>query len=397
MPSFSYRIIDAAGRRRRGTSAAHDAPTLQRQLESTGATVLEVRDADDAATPHRRLRPSDVEDAMRAIATLLPAGLPLAAALDAAAESAPAAVASALRDVRARIERGEPIATALAAQPGLLSAATVGIVRAGERAGDLDGAFARAAAQLERQGALRQRLISAAIYPSLLAVAGIGALCVLVLFVLPRFADLLGGAGLPVPRSTALLLHAAALARAYWVVFPLLALTLVAAALWARWHPAGRRVWSRALLALPVVSHFRRALLAAEAARLTSVLLHGGASLLSALDDTIESVRDPEARDALARVRERVRAGAALHAALEPETVFPPLLAALVRTGEAAGRLHSFLDRSAVLFEQRTERDAQRLVTLAEPAMIVVFGVLVGAVALSLLQAIYGVNPAALR
>jgi len=398
MPGFEFRTINAAGQRERAAAVAADAGTLVRDLESRGLVVLDIHERDDgAASGGRRISHAALEDAMRALAALLPAGLPLARALDAAASTAPPALAERLLDIRARVERGEALASAFAAHGDVMSPAAVGIIRAGERAGDLDAAFARLANQLEREGALRARLISAAIYPALLTVAGGAAVLVLLLFVLPRFADMLTGTGARLPASTALLLAASSMAQRNWWAFPLLAVALVALGTWLRATPDGRRAWARTLLALPVVRAFRRESLAAECARLISVLLRGGASLLSALDDAAASMSDPLAREALLRARERVRAGAPLHAALGAESVFPPLLASLVATGEEAGRLQDFLERGAELFEQRTERGAQRLVALAEPAMIIVFGVLVGFVALSLLQAIYGVNPASLR
>jgi len=398
MPGFTYQTIAPNGQRTRGSATATDESALRHELEARGLTVLELREADE-----RRIaalaRPSraSIADAMRALAALLPAGLPLVRALDAAAATSPAALARRLLDIRARVERGESLASAFGAQPGILSPAAIGVIRAGERAGDLDAAFERLADQLERDGALRDRLISAAIYPALLTIVGGAAVLVLLFFVLPRFADLLGGTGARLPASTSLLLAAATAAKTYWWTFPLVAATAAAGAAWLRFSNDGRVVWARVLLAAPFVRAFRRDLLGARAARLIAILLHGGASLLSALDDAAASMDDPLARDALARVRERVRTGSPLHAALAVEPVFPPLLSSLVSTGEEAGRLHDFLARGASLFEQRTERSAQRLVALAEPAMIVLFGAIVGLVALSLLQAIYGVNPAALR
>jgi type IV pilus assembly protein PilC len=146
------------------------------------------------------------------------------------------------------------------------------------------------------------------------------------------------------------------------------------------------------MLALPGVSTLRRYALAGRFARLVGVLLGGGAPLLSALDDTIESIGDPIARDDAVRIRTRVREGTSLRGAVGESTLFPPMLSQLVGVGEDAGQLQVFLMKAADIFEERTERATQRLATLAEPAMIVVFGAIVAFVALSLLQAIYGIN-----
>ncbi len=265
-------------------------------------------------------------------------------------------------------------------------------MRAGERSGDLDSAFGRLAIQLERDEQLRGRVLSAAIYPMLLAAAGTSAILVLVFYVLPQFVGLLQGSGAELPRSTAALLWISSTMRRFWPV--LLAIPAIGAMLvtWVRTTPAGKRAWSQFLLAVPLISTLRQYALAARFARLVGVLLGGGAPLLTALDDTIESLDDPLARDDATRIRARVREGVALRAAVADSPLYPPLLAQLIGVGEDAGELRAFLLKAAEIFEERTERATQRLATLAEPAMIMIFGVIVAFVALSLLQAIYGIN-----
>jgi type IV pilus assembly protein PilC len=268
----------------------------------------------------------------------------------------------------------------------------VGLVRAGEKSGDLDSAFSRLADQLERDEQLRGKVLSASIYPLLLASAGSIAVTVLLFFVLPRFVTLLEGSGAKLPASTATLLALSAGLHRIWPVLLLLPFVIAAGAAWVTNTDEGRRAWSATLLALPGVSTLRRYALAGRFARLVGVLLGGGSPLLIALDDTIESIGDPIARDDSVRIRTRVREGSSLRTAVAESSLFPPLLAQLVGVGEDAGQLQVFLMKAADIFEERTERATHRLATLAEPAMIVIFGVIVAFVALSLLQAIYGIN-----
>jgi type II secretory pathway component PulF len=151
-------------------------------------------------------------------------------------------------------------------------------------------------------------------------------------------------------------------------------------------------VAAHVLVALPVAGGWRRQALAASFARMLGELLSGGAPLLLALSDTRDCMADAVARAETDRIRMRVREGGALHAAIAERGVFPPVLPQLVALGEEAGRLAEFLLKAADLLERRTERAVERMVALAEPAMIVLFGGLVALVALALLQAIYGVN-----
>jgi general secretion pathway protein F len=400
MPAFAYHAIDAAGRRQRGSEEAPSAAALKHLLEARGLLVLDVAagaaDAGSLAFGGRGLR-RGVLELTRALAALLPAGVPLARALGIAAGIVGGPAGGVIGAVRARVERGGTLAEALSEHPRCFSPFYLGMIRAGEKSGDLPGAFRRLAEQLERDDKLRTRLVSASIYPLLLTLFGGAALLVLMLFVLPRFVELLQDAGATLPRSTALLLSASATAARLW---PLLLLAPPLVALlggWARFSESGRRAWALLLIRTPGIGWMRRQTLAARFARLAGVLLAGGAPLYTALGDARGSLADPLAQDEVERVRERVRAGGSLHGALGEGALFPPLLPQLVAVGEESSRLEEFLLKAADIFEDRTEQATQRLVTLAEPMMIVVFGTLVAFVALSLLQAIYSVNAGGFR
>jgi type II secretory pathway component PulF len=395
MPTFAYQAVNGAGKRLRGIEDAATPGALSRALEERGLLVLDVAESSGAAAGGRGFkfgRRREVLEVTRAMAALLPVGMPLAQALNAASGVTTGEVRDALTQVRARVERGETLSAALAAYPQLFSPLYVGLVRAGERSGDVDNSFARLSDQLERDEELRGRIISAAIYPLLLACAGTIAVTVLLFFVLPRFVTLLAGSGAKLPTSTRMLLSVSSGLHTFWPVLLLVPLAIAAVGAWARNTDEGRRALSNTLLTLPLVKTLRQYALAARFARLVGVLLGGGAPLLAALDDTIDSIGDPVAHDDAERIRTRVREGVSLRAAVAESPVYPPLLSQLIGVGEDAGQLRTFLLKAAEIFEERTERATQRLAALAEPAMIVVFGAIVAFVALSLLQAIYGIN-----
>ena len=395
MPTFAYQAVNGAGKRLRGLEDAASPGALSRALEERGLLVLDVAESTGTQVGGGGFkfgRRREVLEVTRAMAALLPVGMPLAQALNAATGVTSGEVRDAITQVRTRVERGETLSSALAAYPQLFSPLYVGLVRAGERSGDVDSAFARLSDQLERDEQLRGRIVSAAIYPLLLACAGTVAVTVLLFFVLPRFVTLLAGSGAKLPASTRILLSVSTGLHRFWPALFLVPLGIAALAAWARNTAEGRRALSNALLTLPLIKTLRQYALAARFARLVGVLLGGGAPLLAALDDTIESIGDPVARDDAERIRTKVREGVSLRAAVAESPVYPALLGQLIGVGEDAGQLRTFLMKAAEIFEERTERATQRLAALAEPAMIVVFGAIVAFVALSLLQAIYGIN-----
>jgi len=249
--AFSYTAVDRTGRRHRGHEAAATGLALTEQLETRGLLVLELEPAQESSAPKTGFGPArrrEVLEVTRALAALLPAGLPLARALDASSNLAQGEVAAALESVRSKVERGQTLAATLAEHPRLFSPLYVGLVRAGERSGDLTGAFRRLAIQLERDEQLRAKLLSASLYPLLLASAGGFAVLILLFFVLPRFVELLQGAGAALPASTAALLGLSTMAQRYWMVLAALPVSAGLFLVWSRTTDEGRRVLASLLL-----------------------------------------------------------------------------------------------------------------------------------------------------
>lgn len=321
MPAtFAYTAIDRAGHRYRAIEVAPSESALVRGVQTRGLILVEVSEtsgATPAATSSTRgSGKREVLEFTRTVAALLVAGLPLTTALETAESLSGGLLRDAVATARSRIVQGGRLADALAEHPGFFSSLYVGLVRAGDRSGDLSGAFDRLSVQLEREESLRNKLISASLYPLLLATAGGLAVLVLLFLVVPRFAELLQGTGGVLPASTSALLGFSATLRHGW---PFLAAAVLAAALavgWMQTTEEGRRAGSNLLLGLPGIGSLRRQALAARFARLLATLVGGGAPLLGALDDTLECLTDPLARDEVTQIRSRVRDGATLHAAI---------------------------------------------------------------------------------
>ena len=396
MPLLRYKALTRAGAREAGVLDAPTPDAASATLRSRGLIVLEV----SASSPGwlgGRIRSGDLAEFTRALAALLPAGLPLARALGVARDIAPASLHNALADVQARVERGSTFADALAAHPHAFPASYVGLVRAGERAGSLDASVGRLADAIESEQQFRAKLLTAAIYPTLLAFVGGAAILVLLMVVLPRFGALFAASGSALPTSTAVVLAISQAMRAYALPIVIVVLALGAFGIWLATARDAADMRSRLFLATPFVSHFYREVLAARTARVIAILLGGGAPFIVALDDAARSLDDPSAQREVLRIRARVREGASPSLAVGEGTLFPPVLARLVAAGEESSQLEGFFAKAADLFEERAKRSAARFVALAEPALIVAFGVIVGLIALALVQAIYGINLAPMR
>jgi type II secretory pathway component PulF len=266
------------------------------------------------------------------------------------------------------------------------------MARAGERGGHLPDALTQLADQLEREHALQGRLMSAMLYPAVMLSVGAVSIVILLVGVLPRLVGVLEDAGAALPRSTALLIAlGSALARGW----PIVAIAAVGGSMALKSYlarEAGQRAWHALLLRVPIVGALRRGLASARLGRSLATLLRGGLPMLAALDIAADGVVDRVAMEELRRAREEVRAGGRLAAALRRGSAFRFVFLQMVEVGEDGGQLTQMLERGAAAMERDLERGIDQLVRLAEPAMIVVLGGLVGFIALALLQAIYSVN-----
>ena len=397
MPSFAWRAADAAGRTMRGVEEAASPAALERTLGSRGLYPLEVAPAPPRDAGERRSggrgRRAEVVETIRYLATLLSAGFPLDRALGAVARVAGRNdVAVAVAAVRDRVRGGARMAEAMAEHPEIFPRFAVGMVRAGERGGYLSEALDRLSVQMEREQALRARLASAMLYPAVMIVVGAAALATLFLQVLPRFVELLADTGSKLPRSTELLLATGDFVSRWWWAILAAPVALAVAIAAIRATDEGRASIDRVLLRAPIVGPLRRRVAAVRLSRALSTLLRSGMPILPALETTAEAQADAAVALDVLRVREEVRAGDGLAVSLRRGGVYPFSFLQMVEVGEEGGRLPDMLERAAEAMEGEVERSIDRLLRLVEPVMIVAFGGAVGFVALSLLQAIYGIQ-----
>jgi type II secretory pathway component PulF len=327
----------------------------------------------------------------RTVATMIGAGVPLDRALAFAADQARHPdLASAAHRVHQDLRAGAGLAEAMARHPRVFGPLFLAMVSAGEESGALDESMARLADHLDELVELRSRIRAALLYPALMAVAaGIGT-AILLLFVVPRFVAMLDQAAAALPLSTQLLVGVSRLVVNGWWLF-LLAAVLggLASRSWLA-RPENRRRWHAWRLAWPIAGEIEIKYATARFTRAFGMLLRSGRPVLSSLRIARAAVTNLELGAALDRAAQAVSHGNRLHVALAG--TLPALAGELIAVGEESGRLAELCLRIAETYDQEVGRTLRTLVAVLEPALILIFGLLVGFVALAMLQAIYGLN-----
>jgi len=391
LPIFEYEALDGSGRAIRGIIDAESARMARVRLRSQGVYPTDIREeatamAERMPSLFSRVRPKDLAQAIRQLATLLEAGIPLTGSLSALIDQLThPLLRKIMTQVRERVREGNSLADALSHHPRVFSHLFVGMLRAGEVGGTLSMTLGRWADFSEHQVALRQRIRAALTYPVFMFVIGLGVLFFLMTFVVPTVTKIFSDFGQALPWPTLVLIAVSDfLSRFWWALLGGLGVLF----LWLRKvfrSEAGALFADRMKLKLPVAGRLHRKLVVSRWARTLGTLLGGGIPLLQALESSQGVVGNRLFSAALNQVRERVREGEEMALSLKLSGLFPSVLVEMISVGEKSGELGKMLEKVASALENEIESDLRSLVALLEPVMILIMGVGVGFIALSIL------------
>jgi len=396
--TYRYRAATLEGQVVEGVVQAATRPNALEELRRQRLVPIEVAPLAEARRAARRRSPGHTPALAlfaRTVATMLAGGASLERALGfAAGQAHHPDVAEAARRVHRDLQGGAGLAEAMSRQSRTFGTLFIAMASAGEESGALDEAMARIADHFEEQVELRGQVRASLLYPALMAIASGTGISVLLLFVVPRFAGMIDQAGGSLPVSTGLLVGAShLLVQGWWLLLILAVAGGLAGRSWLA-QPGNRRRWHAWRLSWPLVGDLESRYATARFTRALGMLLRSGRPMLPALRAARAAVSNLELGEALDRAAEAVRHGKPVHAALTG--TLPALAVELLAVGEESSRLDELCLRVAETYDGEVRRALRTLVGVIEPALILLFGLVVGLVALAMLQAIYGVNASAL-
>lgn len=405
MGAFEYVAVDAAGRERKGVIEG-DTPRHVRQLlreqSLLPVAVNEVLEQ-EAARSNRRLgfgmrfqrglSAADLALVTRQLATLVKSALPLEEALLAVSQQTDKPrVRSIILGVRSKVMEGHSLAAGLADFPNSFPEIYRATVAASEQSGHLDAVLERLADYTDNRQQLRQRTLSALLYPVLLFVVCAAIVFFLLVSVVPKIIEVFRTSEAELPILTQMLIAGSDFMREYgiWLVLA----TGAAAFLFTRSLriASNRRRWHAFLLSLPLVGKVVRGSNTARFARTLSTLTSSTVPVLEALRISSEVVTNLPMKSAVEDAAVRVREGAPIGRSLGASRVFPPMMIHLISSGESSGELDTMLDRAAIHQERELDAILQGIVGLLGPLMILVMGGLVLLIVLAMLLPIFELN-----
>jgi general secretion pathway protein F len=401
--TFTYRALAPDGKLRTGTLEGETDRAVARELQRRGLTPIAVTSGKSRA-PAIRLpqfgrgkRAKDVLFFTQELATLLNSGVPLDRALAITSElTERPQFREVLGEVLRAIKGGKSLADALAAHPSYFSELYVNMIRAGEASGSLAVVSERLAEFERSRDELRSYIVSSMIYPALLTLVGAGSIFVLLNFVIPRFAAVFTESRIPMPLPTQMLMRASDFVKTYGLVaIGGVVLFLLAARTYIR-TSAGRLVWDRVRLRIPVLGQALRKADTARFARSMATLVANAVPLVQAIGIARAILANRVIANSLEAVAQGVKRGEGIAGPIRRAGQFPPLAGHLLSVGEETGHLDHMFARMAEIYEKDTRDAIKRFTSLFEPLVILFMGVVVGAMILSIMLAITSINEIAM-
>jgi type IV pilus assembly protein PilC len=399
MPTFAYTGRTRAGQTVSGERVAEtmDAATAALRREQINVTRItpskakaEVKKESKGGRSGKKVAAKNLAVFTRQFSVMIDAGLPLVQCLEIlGSQEEDKNFAFVILATRTDVESGASLADAMRKHPKTFDPLFTNMIAAGEAGGILDTILKRLATYIEKAVKLSGQVKSAMIYP--IAVVVIAGLVVGVILwkVIPTFAALFSGLGADLPLPTRVVI---ALSDNLVRFFPFLFIGGGAAAYGFKTYYAtegGRRAIDQITLKMPVLGNIMKKIAVARFCRTLSTLISSGVPILDGLEITAKTAGNAIVEDAIMVTRKSIERGETISAPLKDTKVFPPMVTQMIGVGEATGALDTMLGKIADFYEEEVDAAVAGLLTLLEPIMIALLGIVVGGIVIAMYLPIF--------
>jgi len=393
---FRCRLASPSGEITEGVYVAENEARLRHELEEKGLYVLSLQRKGaigglSLQLPQRRaINTREFLVFNQELATLLKAGMPLVQSLDLLKGRVTAPLfRSVLEDVHERVRSGAALSEAFEAQGELFPRVYTASLLAGERSGNLDAVLRRYVEYTKIIATVKRKTVSALVYPAILVTLALGLVSIIVLKVVPAFSDFYSSFGAQLPLVTRIIVGVSDFIRGQFL-YLLVGLAVAGLAIVSWLQQKGQKArFDRLLLRLPMLGQVARKFSTSQMARTLATLLGGGLPLVNALDIASKSIGNQYMASQLEIVSARVREGESFARALDARGAFPEVAVKMAEVGESTGALQDMLNTVADFYDEEIATNMDRFVTLVEPVLLVIMGVVVAGLLLALYMPLF--------
>ncbi len=290
----------------------------------------------------------------------------------------------AVAEMHTDVQKGNVLSASMKNYPKIFPELMIYMVESGEMSGTLDSILVRLAVYFEKDAKLKNKIKSAMVYPIILLVLCVLVVAFLVTFILPTFVSMFETGGIELPQLTKVMIGISSFMRERWLLL-LLILIVIALGFYQYINTEnGRRRIDDLKLKLPVLKDVNTKILTARFTRNLATMLSSGVPMLTALKNLSDVINNKIVSDAILEYRQKIQQGQEFHVVVKESGLFPPMLDGMIEIGKESGTLDDILDKTADYYDDEVDNALQRLVTLFEPAMILLMAFIVGFIVISM-------------
>ncbi|WP_221566270.1 type II secretion system F family protein [Alkalihalobacillus sp. TS-13] len=389
MPSYSYQGRDQYGKKARGQVDAETRVNAVSVLRERGIAATEVFEYKENLLTKElsistRINPRDLVIFLRQFAALLDAGVSVVQSVQVLEEQAEQKTFKrTLISIREQVQEGESLSIAMEKYNRFFPPMVIQLTRVGEVSGNLDEAMLRLADYYEKRYEMRQKVVSALIYPALLGIVAIAVLNVMLYVVVPQFTAMYASSNNELPQLTQIVLAVSEFGNTYWWV-NITIISLVVIVFYAFWRNETSKYYlDYAMLKVPILGSILQKTLIIEYARTLSSLFTSSVPILQSMSITKNVLNNTVFKKIVDESIDSVEEGKSMSVPMKNSWVFPPLVLHMIAIGEQTGNLDEMLYKIASFYETEVEHITDRLRTLLEPILILILSVVVGVIVLS--------------
>ncbi len=399
MPIYEYKGLNKKGTTSKGTVDADNVRTAKLKLKKKGIYVQSLKDRSKGAkgkkakkrNNSRKANVKDLAMMTRQLATLLKANIPLVDSLTAVSEQIEnESLAETMAEIKNMVNEGQPLFKSMAKYPKTFDTIFLSMVEAGEMSGTLDVILIRLAEFTESANELQSKLKSAMIYPVIMIIVTIGILGVVFTYVVPKMVEIFeANEDLILPWFTLLIIDLSDFVVKYWMI--IIIASIAGFFIFRNWKssPAGRKVWDRFILKLPIIGKLTRLVAVSRFAQTLSTLLNGGVPMLAAMDIVRNVVDNDALAVAIDDARENISEGESIAGPLKRSGQFPPMVLHMIGIGEKTGELENMLEQVSNAYDFQVNTEVEGLTALMEPVMIVIMGGVIGSIVVAIMVPLF--------
>lgn len=395
MPTFIWKGRTASGRVETGEMVAENQSDILKSLRKKKIIPVSVKpkpkEMSFSLFGGKKLNTKELAIFTRQFATMINAGLSLMDCLDTLKKQVTKpGFKTVLTEVMEDIEGGATLADSLQRQKRSFSDLYVNMVAAGETGGALDTILLRLATYLEKTAEIIRKIRGAMIYPAMILIVTVGAVAILLLFVIPIFARMYADMGAKLPMLTSIVLAASNILRRYFLILIIAIIALVIIFRLYYRSGNGKKVIDRFMLRIPIFGDLIKKTALARFSRTLSTLLSSGVNILDALEITAKTSGNKIVENAIMTARDSIKEGETIAAPLSKEkAVFPPMVVQMISIGEATGGIDDMLNKVADFYEGEVDTAVENLMAALEPIIVVFLGAIIGVIVIAMYLPIF--------